>query len=628
MCLNGVSMPIEFITCANDLPTNPNVTITEKTVEQVCEIHHFTHSCKIRVCVEKDSEAAFISFLEQKKLEESMSNMCSTVKQPRYTQSDLENLEKKVQEYVILGKYPEKEGDNWPGFGLFAKKDISKGVRFPYVGEIKKADDADNSYVFTNDSEYCIDANEFGSLARFMQHLPENDDLQQNITFLDTTELSDLAIANMDRSVNIVIDEKTKKPIGYVYILTTVREIKKGEMLGYSYNITNSLMKSFTSQNDIDKFYYSLFTKTGKIIDPSKYYYNTYKMPHPIQDIHVSKSSSTLNASLDYVRIKSMINNNQQIIISATEKESCIGEEYFYKNPLNLMILTIKNKYNDHWQPHRGFCIGKIVKDYYLLTLDDIVKFKNTLQEISQQVFGNACQLPSFEIIFEIDYERLLCVFKIPTSSFNIEQKNALQITMQLLSMTYHNSTGGVLYTKDNNQNDIVAVNHYGSLIYAFCCNPDAYKKYIPEIRQQLQSNNETQHILDSKLYVLLDNSSQMSNSIKEKVKLLNQEGMEFYKAKQYDRAMASFKKALRLLQYNDMFFNEEIATLHFSVGAIDKLQGNHESACLHLNMSHQLRLALLGETHELTKKVQARLKECGVPSGPSVNFSRNVLKV
>lgn len=187
------------------------------------------------------------------------------------------------------------------GYGLFATEDIPEGtVLFLYAGtieDVKYSREIDSYYTYVwggnsrvAEAEKVINAYKIGGLARFMQHLPQDSMrqkefykkifketeiaeeildkiIEQQLQSVKNPELENLVFKNPEvkktlATANVYVSQTVVNNIPVV-VCTAQRDIKKNEMLGFSYGI-----EYWESADFIPRY----FDNTGKLIPTNQYY--------------------------------------------------------------------------------------------------------------------------------------------------------------------------------------------------------------------------------------------------------------------------------------------------------------------------------------------------------------------
>tara|TARA_R110000868_G_scaffold411409_2_gene703774 strand:+ start:3487 stop:5094 length:1608 start_codon:yes stop_codon:yes gene_type:complete len=149
---------------------------------------------------------------------------------------------------LMLSKMRYSENEDF-GYGVFARQQIQQGQIIVYSGQLKYHEEQTNShYTIGNTLEQIsdttnpaakpvVDALRYGNIARFIQDLPDNDEIDSKFSatayFKLLSDSSRPATANLTHTFQALsIGSNTV----YLPILKANRTIKVGELLGFSYS--------------------------------------------------------------------------------------------------------------------------------------------------------------------------------------------------------------------------------------------------------------------------------------------------------------------------------------------------------------------------------------------------------
>jgi hypothetical protein len=176
------------------------------------------------------------------------------------------------------------------GAGVFARVPLKKGTYLGFytgIVELSRGDKDQSYYMQTNymqtklqrdyDYKHVINACNFGNITRFIQDLPEQEELDRYYHF--TTKSSEpgmsktqIAIANVQSSAQLIEISKFPPQSLQVVIFETTRDIQANEMLGFSYSFIGAWSKIPSKR--------LFFNTIGEILPR-----NTYFQKHVISSV-------------------------------------------------------------------------------------------------------------------------------------------------------------------------------------------------------------------------------------------------------------------------------------------------------------------------------------------------------
>jgi len=420
-----------YIKCYDDLPTNPNATYEVLDEDAISKKFGFSLISKPIVSIKESCQLKVFYGHLKETFEKHIrtNNKISVSEYVVFTDEQVNQLTLNVAEHCVIALHSKQDGSKL-GHGLFAGKKIPKGFIIPYPGEIlfKPTNIPGNGYEscigdcviqnsLTGKHALVNDPGKCGGLARFVQYAWGNKEIAERITF--EKPVPNLAVSNLIPRKAFLIDESNNPISEFIYLETTA-EIDVGDMLCWDY--FESFITALLYFKDAG-VYPELFTTTGQIIPAKNYYYNLYLLPH-----HVTLDVKNETHDTEWIPYKSLVN-----IIS--KDQQLVRKVEFHADSVKIIMYTIKNEYNNSWQPRRGFFLGKAEKQEYLLTTKDLQDCETLVQFTYKKLYPTQ-SIPFFKLAFGNDCIR--CLF--PTCSK--QEKINLLSALQELSSCYGDNWG------------------------------------------------------------------------------------------------------------------------------------------------------------------------------------------
>ncbi len=217
-------------------------------------------------------------------------------------------------------------------YGLIALEPIMEGESIIYGSKITSYT-PDDMYKLQINSDKITSAKNFGNMARFMNHAPDNETVAQKLRFTSKNTLKNLATANF--TGKIIHYNNAEYPI-----LVANRKIKPGERLYWDYSM------DYFSSLDCNIL---LFLKNGTIINPELYTWVNkrlqIKFNNELKDIgnfnRILKGNSIITLPVYTNGLQYNLVIHPDYIRNQLNKNPAINNNYF----VNIQIPTRLPKY-------------------------------------------------------------------------------------------------------------------------------------------------------------------------------------------------------------------------------------------------------------------------------------------